>query len=120
VLDESQLPVGVQSVSRTSYDLRRGRRLRALRLDDGFTALDTVQGRGSAEVRTASGGALVWFDAAFGYLQVYTVDDLIDGAAAVAIEPMTCAPDAFNSGAGLIVLQAGVPWTASWGIAPVV
>jgi aldose 1-epimerase len=47
---------------------------------------------------------------------VFTLDDL-GGAPAVAIEPMTCAPDAFNSGAGLIVLEPGQRWRASWGIA---
>jgi aldose 1-epimerase len=31
---------------------------------------------------------------------------------------MTCAPDAFNSGAGLIVLQPGESHTGTWGIAP--
>jgi aldose 1-epimerase len=118
VLDESQLPVGMQSVSKTPYDMRRGRRLRGLRLDDAFTALDSPDGRASAEVRTRSGGAQVWFDAAFDYLQVFTVDDLGGGGAAIAIEPMTCPADAFNSGTGLIVLEPGVPWTASWGIVP--
>jgi len=128
VLDESQLPVGVQAVARTHYDLRHGRRLRELRLDDCFTALDTPEGRGVAEVRTQSGGAFLWFDAAFGYLQVFTVEDMyghsgdaaVAGVAGIAIEPMTCPADAFNSGAGLIVLEPGLPWTASWGIAPLV
>ena len=31
---------------------------------------------------------------------------------------MTCAPDAFNSGDGLIILEPGVTWTGSWGIQP--
>ena len=31
---------------------------------------------------------------------------------------MTCAPDAFNSGAGLIVLQPGETHHSAWGIAP--
>jgi aldose 1-epimerase len=29
---------------------------------------------------------------------------------------MTCAPDAFNSGDGLIVLDPGGTWSGSWGI----
>ena len=67
---------------------------------------------------SASGGAELWFDAAFGYLQVFTVDDLHDGLAAVAIEPMTCPADAFNSGVGLIIIQPGGYWSGSWGITP--
>jgi aldose 1-epimerase len=34
----------------------------------------------------------------------------------VAIEPMTCPPDAFRSGRDLIVLAPGQPWRASWGV----
>ena len=118
VTDEAQLPVGVAPVSKTHYDLRRAHRLKTLRLDDTFTALSTVDGRGSVLVRTRSGGAQLWFDEAFGYLQVYTHEQLGDGAPAVAVEPMTCPADAFNSGAGLIVLDPAQVWTGTWGIAP--
>jgi aldose 1-epimerase len=118
VTDEAQLPVGVQEVAKTPYDLRRAHRLRTLRLDDAFTELSTVDGRGAVEVLTHSGGAQLWFDAAFGYLQVYTHEHLGGGAPAVAIEPMTCPADAFNSGAGLIVLEPGQVWTGTWGVTP--
>jgi aldose 1-epimerase len=37
----------------------------------------------------------------YNYLQLYTPED----RASIVIEPMTCAPDAFNSGEGLIVLE---------------
>jgi aldose 1-epimerase len=118
IVDEAQLPIGVQSVAGTAYDLRRGRRLRELRMDDGFTGLHTEHGRGVAEVRNRNGGARLWFDEAFRYLQVFTPELLTGGRPAVAVEPMTCAPDAFNSGAGLIVLSPGGTWTGSWGISP--
>ena len=118
VTDEAQLPVGVKPVARTPYDLRRGKRLGRERFDDAFTELSTVDGRGSAEVRTPSGGAQLWFDETFRYVQVFTVDHLANDVAAVAIEPMTCPGDAFNSGAGLIVLEPGGMWTGTWGVAP--
>ena len=118
VTDDNQVPVGARSVAKTEHDLRRGRRLRDARLDHGFTGLSTVEGRGAAEVRTRSGGARLWFDETYRFLQVFTVDELTPGRAGVAIEPMTCAPDAFNSGAGLIVLEPGGAWTGSWGITP--
>ncbi len=120
VTDDAQVPVGTQDVAKSHYDLRNGRRLRSERFDDGFTGLSTVDGRGRAEVRTRSGGAALWFDAAFGYLQVYTTEDFAPGVPAVAIEPMTCPADAFNTGDGLIVLPPGGAWSASWGIAPLV
>jgi aldose 1-epimerase len=34
----------------------------------------------------------------------------------VAIEPMTCAPDAFNSGDGLLVLEPGASFTGRCGL----
>jgi aldose 1-epimerase len=118
VVDERQVPVGVRSVARSEFDLRRGRRLRAQRLDDGFTGLATSDGRGQAEVRTKSGGARLWFDETYKFLQVYTLDELTPGQPGVAVEPMTCAADGFNSGKGLIILPPGGGWTGSWGIIP--
>lgn len=103
----------------TAYDLRDGRPLGALRMDDGFTDLRYDNGRGVAEVCSAGGGAQVWFDEAFGHLQAFTLDEFPGrGAPGIAIEPMTCAPDALNSGAGLIVLDPGATWTGTWGIEP--
>ena len=47
-----------------------------LRLDDAFTVSTSCDGRGIAEVRTGDGGAQLWFDEAFGYLQVFTQADV--------------------------------------------
>lgn len=118
VLDEAKVPVGMQSVAGTPYDLRRGRRLGALRLDDGFAGLSTAGGRGAVLVRTRSGGAQVWFDETFRFVQVFTPDLVAGGLPGVAVEPMTCPADAFNSGTGLIVLTPRDSWTGSWGIQP--
>ena len=118
VTDEAQLPVGLQTVAKTHFDLRRARRLGPTRFDDGFTDLSTVDGRGSVDVGTGSGGARLWFDETFQYLQVYTHEHLGGGAPAVAVEPMTCPANAFNSGAGLLILEPGKMWTGTWGIAP--
>ena len=52
---------------------------------------------------------------------VYTGDTLPDVARrrrAVAIEPMTCPPNALRSGKDVIDLQPGREWTARWGIIP--
>jgi aldose 1-epimerase len=118
VTDEAQLPVGVQPVAKTPYDLRGPRRLQALRLDDAFTTLSTVDGRGAVDVCTPSGGGRLWFDSAFPYLQVFTREHVNGAVPAVAVEPMTCPANAFNSGAGLIVLEPGSMWTGTWGVVP--
>ena len=119
VVDDKQVPVGARPVAGTSYDLREGPRLRSTRFDDGFTALATHDGRGVAELRTPAGGAQLWFDETYRFLQVFTVDALTRGQPGVAIEPMTCAPNAFNTGAGLIVLDPDGAWSGSWGITPI-
>jgi aldose 1-epimerase len=116
VVDESAIPVGRQAVAGTRYDLRRGRKLGELRLDDAFTGLSAENGRASVEVRSGRRRTRVWFDSAFPYVQVYTAELLTGGRGGVAIEPMTCPANAFNSGEALIVLEPGGRWRGSWGI----
>ena len=116
-VDDASIPTGTREVSQME-DFREARPLGMQRFDTGFTGLGTTGGRGAVEVRTPSGGARLWFDEAYRYLQVFTVDGLTDGHSGVACEPMTCAANAFNSGDGLIVLDPGGTWSGSWGIQP--
>jgi aldose 1-epimerase len=52
----------------------------------------------------------VWMDEPFRFLHVYTA------ASGVALEPTTCAPDAFNSGDGLVALAPGESFSGRWGL----
>ncbi len=66
-------------------------------------------------------GASLWADAGFGYLMVYTGDTLGQVERrrhGVAIEPMTCPPNALRTGKDLLSLEPGQKWSASWGIVP--
>lgn len=118
-VDGAQVPVGTEPVEGTSYDLRRRRRLGSLRLDDTYTDLYFQNGRSSVQLHTDQGGARVWFDEQFRYVQVYTYEYLVKEQPGVAVEPMTCPGDAFNSGTGLVILEPGHSWSGRWGIAPV-
>jgi aldose 1-epimerase len=118
VTDEKGVPVGIRPVAGSEFDFRRGKRLKGVRLDQGFSGLSLEGGRGVVEVGTRAGGARLWFDATFRFVQMFTLDALTPGRPGIAIEPMTCAPNAFNTGAGLIVLEPGGAWTGSWGITP--
>ena len=61
----------------------------------------------------------LWVDAAYPYLMVFTGDPVPDvNRRALAVEPMSCPPDAFRSGEALVQLQPGESWSGSWGIAP--
>jgi aldose 1-epimerase len=118
--DDRELPLPAQPVQGSDRDLRAERALGDLRLNSPFTDLDRGDdGRAAVSVRTAAGGARVWVDPAFGYLQLYTTDRLMPGVGAIAVEPMTCPADAFNSGAGLVRLEPGQEWTGVWGVEPI-
>ena len=53
--------------------------------------------------------ATLWVDDAYGYLMLFTGDTLAPGARrrGLAVEPMTCAPNALQSGDGLVDPRAG-------------
>ncbi len=118
--NERCLPTGSASVAGTDFDFRNGRAIGTLRLDHCFADLDRdAAGRATVELRDPSGGArrTLWVDAAFPYLMVFSGDTLGDAARrSVAVEPMTCPPNAFRSGDDLVRLEPGGSWTGSWGI----
>jgi aldose 1-epimerase len=60
----------------------------------------------------------VWADPDFKWVQVYTPDNYPGRGRAVAIEPMTCPPDALNSGVDLLWLEPGESWAGRWGLRP--
>jgi aldose 1-epimerase len=121
--DDRALPVGEEEVAGTGFDFTVGRTVGATRLDTCFTGLARgSDGRSRARLESVDGGrgVEVWVDEAFGYLQVYTGDTLEPGSRrrqAVAIEPMTCPPNAFASGVDVIRLEPGASWSGAWGIA---
>jgi aldose 1-epimerase len=121
VLDDRSLPTGSTAVEDTEWDLRSTgsgpQPLGALRLDTAYTDLDRTDGIATVAVGRADGSVVeVWQDTAFGFVQVYTADAFDGSADALAVEPMTCAPDAFNNRAGLVVLQPDEVWSGSWGV----
>jgi aldose 1-epimerase len=66
----------------------------------------------------ASGtGLVLWADESYTHLQLFTGDPLPDVARrSLAVEPMTCPPNAFRSGEGVIRLEPGASWSGAWGI----
>ena len=121
--DDRALPVGEEEVAETEFDFTVGRPVGAVRLDTCFTGLARgSDGRSRARLESNDGeyGVEVWADEAFGYLQAYTGDTLEPASRrrrAVAIEPMTCPPNAFASGVDVIRLGPAETWSGAWGIA---
>jgi aldose 1-epimerase len=107
--------------ARPSDDFRDGRPLMGLELDDAFGGCAPAEGDTQVRHRLVGpdGGVELWADPDFRWVQVFTPDDHPDRGRAVAVEPMTCPPDALNSGTDLITLEPGESWTGSWGLRPI-
>ncbi|KJL37137.1 Aldose 1-epimerase [Microbacterium azadirachtae] len=112
-------PVALEPVdAHPEWDFRTPRRIGATFIDHAFTSLARSGGVATVEVRAGDGRgvALAW-DAACPWVQIHTADTPADPSThriGLAVEPMTCAPDAFNSGAGLVVLEPDAEHVASW------
>src|SRR5262245_27550932 len=117
ISDERSIPIGRQSVGGTELDFRVPKPLGSVQLDHCFTDLSRDDdGRARVDL---DGRATVWVDESFPYVMVFTGDALPDVARrSVAVEPMTCAPNAFRSGDGLIRLEPGESHAGAWGITP--
>ena len=124
-VDDRLLPTGLAAVDGTDQDFREPRVLGELELDTAFTnVIEDADGRWRVTLthpRTRRAVSL-WADAtAYPWLQVFTGDSLPPAArrtSGIAVEPMTCPPDAFNSGDDLLVLAPGQEFAAPWGITP--
>lgn len=121
------IPTGTVSVSGTTFDFTTGKRIGSLVLDKGFTELQRgSDGRAVVTVNSpASGGAEsgphtteLWVDESYTHLVVFSGDTLAESQrrTALAVEPMTCAPNALRSGDGLRTLEPGAPFDATWGL----
>ena len=141
-VDERLIPVGREPAS---IDFTESASLRGVTLDTCFTGIGARPGSGmpsrpadaapradgaaassndaarwEVSVSTSSRVTTLWADAReFGYLQLFTGDGLPEPKnrrSGLAVEPMTCPANAFNTGEGLMVLHPGRTWTASFGI----
>ena len=121
VTEDRLLPTGTRPVDPGSeFDFRAPRVIGPLFIDHAFTDLDTEQdGRWSLTV-TAPGGTGVRMSAGADcpWVQIHTADrpEPEDHRAGLAVEPMTCPPDAFRSGTDLIRLRPGTEHEVGWSI----
>lgn len=118
--DDRGIPVGSGPVARTPYDFRAGRLVGDTRIDHCFG--DLIEFAGQTRVALIDPGsgrsASLTVGAPFRWLQVFTGDTLGAGAReSVAVEPMTCPPDAFRSGVDVEALPPGGVHRAAFVIA---
>jgi aldose 1-epimerase len=122
--DDRGLPVRSAPAEDAGVDFRKRRPIGPVKLDHAFTDLERDE-NGLARVELTdpdSGTALtLWVDESYNYLMLFTGDPLADVARrSLAVEPMTCPPNAFRSGESVIRLEPGAAWTGTWGIVPTV
>jgi aldose 1-epimerase len=120
--DERDLPAGSEPVTGTEYDFRAGRTIGSTTLDNAFTDLERGED-GLAHVRIrdpdSSAAATLWMDEAYSHVMLFTGDSQPDvNRRSLAVEPMTCPPNAFRTGDSVIRLEPGQSTTSRWGIAP--
>jgi aldose 1-epimerase len=122
--DERGIPTGRAGVGGSDLDFRNRRRIHATVLDTAFTDSHRDDD-GRAWVRLwddrEDHGVGLWMDERYPYYMLFTGDTLPETPRrrrSVAVEPMTCAPNAFASGDGLIVLEPGESVVSRWGISP--
>ena len=116
------IPQGMAEVAGGPFDFAAERGIGDLFIDHAFTGLAGSGGATRATVRAADGRGveMVW-DAGAPWVQVHTGDrpEPEYDRRGLAVEPMTCPPDAFNSGTDLIVLEPGASHAVAWRIAAV-
>jgi aldose 1-epimerase len=121
--DERGIPTGQRvPVEGTAYDFSKPRTIGDTKLDTTFGEL-ARDDHGRAFIRLSSTrdgrSAALWLDDAHPYVMAFTGDTLPDPERrrrSLGLEPMTCAPNAFQTGEGLKTLQPGAEFAGAWGI----
>jgi aldose 1-epimerase len=117
--DSRLLPIGAAKVASGAFDFTEPRRIGDARLDTAFG--DVVRDDSGVSRVTLTHGDRsreVWADASYGWWQVFTGDTLHGERVrrSVAVEPMTCPPDAFRSHRDVVTIEPDASWRGSWGI----
>lgn len=120
--DARGVPISTEPVEGTDFDFRAGRTIGATVLDNAFTELERHDdGRARVLLDDPDGGSgiTLWVDESYTYLMVFSGDPFPDLARrSIAVEPMTCPPNAFRTHDSLIVLEPGESTASTWGIEP--
>lgn len=119
-VNDRAIPTGVVlPVEGTELDFRQPRHIGNQQLDTPYADLIFDADDRARVVLEGKNRVVMWFDRSFGFVQVFTGDTLQPPSRrrqGLAVEPMTCAPDAFHNRLGLRILNPGETFTASWGL----
>jgi aldose 1-epimerase len=117
---ERSLPTGSEPVQGTPYDFRQPRLIGEQSIDSPYCDLvRNGDGLACAYLERPDGVRIeLWVDEHYDYLELYTGDGLAPGRRrrGLAIEPMTCPPNAFQTGEHVLRLDPGDSFKARWGV----
>ncbi|HKY17199.1 MAG TPA: aldose 1-epimerase family protein [Microthrixaceae bacterium] len=116
-VDDLMLPSTLGPLA-SSHDFRVARPIGDAQIDNAYTEV-AFDAAGEAAVTLVDGhddGVQLTFGTATPWVQVCTADFPGGQRAGLAVEPMTCPPDALRSGEDLVVLQPGAEHRAWWRI----
>lgn len=120
--DERLLPLSVETVDGTTFDFRLPRKIGRTAIDNAYRGVDPER-RELTLLSSLGGGVKMSWGPECPWVQLHTADRLgpipgqppLDGhRAGLAVEPMTCPPDAFNSGIDVVHLAPGETHEARW------
>ncbi|MES1204347.1 MAG: aldose 1-epimerase family protein [Pseudomonadota bacterium] len=120
--NERLVPIGAEPVAGTAFDFRNAKAIGAVKLDTTYT--DLIKGDdGRVRISLANPGGKpsveLILDGSFSHVVCYTQDTLPVAAhrrRGICIEPLTCAPNAFNSGRGLLTLEPLKSHRSEWSL----
>lgn len=114
--EEGLLPLGIEDVDQADFNFNKSRIIGSQFIDHAFKINKNSSNQVIEVVAPSGKGVAIKYGSEALWIQIHTADR--DGGEnsreALAVEPMTCPPDAFNSGIDLIVLKPGESHCATW------
>ena len=118
--DDRLAPIGRRPTAGTPLAFDGGVPVGERQVDNPFTDLERLpDGRVEARMTSPDGRTTVlWGDASVRWWQLFTGDELPPRwrRRTLALEPMTCGPNALNTGDDLVVLEPGDRHPMEWGL----
>ena len=108
------LPISIKNCEDLNFDFRNGSVIGSRFIDHAFK-VDPSKPRTISVLHVNKTGVSITFDETSKWIQIHTADRNggVNSRKSLAVEPMTCPPDAFRSGEDIIWLEPGGE-TKSW------
>lgn len=121
IADERSIPYSSEPVAGSDFDFRESRAIGDQVLDECFGELTRERdGMVRVVLEAADGSArtVLWLDDAYAYVMVFSGDTLAPAVRrrGLAVEPMSCAPNALQTREGLLSIDPGASHFSRWGL----